>query len=102
MNAIIRGTTPTIKYTFNDVQVSTITAAYMTVQMGGRTLFEKELSDDTTGTNYIAWTLTQAETISMTGEYIMVMLNWLTDSGTRGASAESKFYITSNMKEVVI
>lgn len=27
MNAIIRGTTPTIKYTFNDVQVSTITSS---------------------------------------------------------------------------
>lgn len=102
MNAIIRGTTPTIKYTFNDIEVSDITAAYLTVKMSKQTLLEKDITAATIDEGFIAWTFTQAETISMTADHIHMQLNWKLSDGTRGASKDCKVYVVENMKEVVI
>ena len=33
MASIIRGTTPTLQYTFNDVTVANITSAYLTIKV---------------------------------------------------------------------
>ena len=99
MASIIRGTTPTLKYTFNTVDVEDITTAYLSIK--GATTLEKTLSEAIVGENYLAWTLTQAETLAF-GNRISVMVNWLLDDGTRGASKKKQIIIESNYKDVVI
>lgn len=99
MASIIRGTTPTIKYTFNTIKVEDITAAYLSVK--GATTLEKSLDVATVGEDYIAWTLSQAETLEL-GDSISVMVNWLLEDGTRGASTKKSFMIEENYKGVII
>lgn len=102
MSTIIRGTTPTIKYTFKTINAEDISVAYLTIKMGKETLLEKDLTSATVEEGYILWTLSQEETLAMTDEYIFVRLNWKLTDGTRGASSRSRFFIESNDKEVVI
>lgn len=102
MSTIIRGTTPSIKYTFKTIDAEDIAVAYLTIKMGGETLLEKDLTTATVEEGSILWTLTQEETLSMADEYIYVRLNWKLADGTRGASSRSRFFIESNDKEVVI
>lgn len=99
MARIIRGTTPTLKYIFKSVQVSDISTAYLTIK--AKTNIEKTLEEATVGTNYISWTLTQAETLSF-GDSITAMVNWKLNDGTRGASAKKTIIIEDNLKVVVI
>ena len=99
MASIIRGTTPTFKKTFDSVDVSKIVAAYLTVR--GKTSIEKGLSDAVIGEDYIAWTMTQADSLSF-GDVISVMVNWKLDDGTRGATEETTYMIKRNHKEVEI
>ena len=101
MSKIIRGTTPTISYTFKTVDVSKITDAFMTIKRNGIVAVEKALDDATVGEKSLSWTLTQAETLSVSGDAYM-MLNWKTNDGTRGASAETSVKFTPNHKEEVI
>ena len=99
MSRIIRGTTPTLKYVFKSVQVSDIVSAYLTIK--ANTSIEKTLSDAVVGTNYISWTLTQAETLAF-GNDVSVMLNWKLQDGTRGASEQKTIIISDNLKDSVI
>lgn len=62
---IIRGTTPTIRYTFHEVAVDTITDAYMTIEQDGRSICELELDDAVAGTDYLDWTLSQTQTLTL-------------------------------------
>lgn len=62
---IIRGTTPTIRYTFHEVSVDTITEAYLTIEQDGRNICELELDDATAGDNYLEWTLSQTQTLTL-------------------------------------
>lgn len=61
---IIRGTTPTIKFTFKTVDPQQIVTAYLTMKQG-ELVIEKNLADGTVGENYIEWRLSQAETVSL-------------------------------------
>ncbi len=99
MASIIRGTTPTFKYTFKTVDVSKITTAFLSIK--SKTDLEKDLSDAVVGADYLAWTLTQEETLSL-GDQISVMVNWKLQDGTRGASAKKQFIMDKNYKDVVI
>ena len=102
MANIIKGTTPTFKKTFNTVAVTDISAAYLSVKKGsGDTVLEKALSDATTGTNYIAWKLTQEETLAL-GDRISVMVNWKLSDGTRGATKKQEYFLETNYKNEVI
>lgn len=99
MASIIRGTTPTLKYTFNDIQVSDITAAYLTIK--AKETIEKDLSAATVGQKDLSWKLTQAETIDF-GDSISVMINWKLQDGTRGASEKTTIRVDENYKETEI
>ena len=99
MASIIRGTTPTLKYTFNDIQVSDITAAYLTIK--AKETIEKDLSVATVGQKDLSWKLTQAETIDF-GDSISVMINWKLQDGTRGASEKTTIRVDENYKETEI
>lgn len=102
MNAIIRGTTPSLKYTFSVVNVSEITSAYLTVKHEDNVVVEKSLADATVEESAITWKLTQEETLAFTDNLIKVMCNWKLEDGTRGASAETTIGVIDNQKNEVI
>lgn len=102
MSNIIRGTTPTIKYMFRTVSVSDITVAYLTIRMDGELVIQKDLADATIGDGFLAWTLTQEETLALLKQNTSVMLNWKTAAGLRGASKRTQIIIERNDIEEVI
>lgn len=83
MVKIIIGTTPTIKYKFSIVDPADFTEAIMTIKDSRKQeKLRKTLDEATVGTDYIEWTLTQEETLSLgTGSALSMMLNWLTTDG---------------------
>lgn len=101
MGYIISCTTPTIKYNFKVVDPAHITEAYLTITEGGETIIERDLTTATIGEHSLAWTLTQAETFEF-DKSVVVQLNWLTDSGVRGASEKVRIVISENLKNEVI
>lgn len=104
MVKIIIGTTPTIKYTFKIVDPADFAEAILTIKDSRKQeKLRKTLDTATVGTDYIEWTLTQEETLSLgTGSALSMMLNWLTHGGTRGASAEESVVAVNNhIREVM-
>ena len=104
MVKIILGTTPTIKYRFSIVDPSDFSEAIMTIKDSRKQeKLRKTLDEATVGTDYVEWTLTQEETLSLgTGSALSMMLNWLTTNGTRGASAEEAVVAVNNhIREVM-
>lgn len=104
MVKIIIGTTPTIKYTFNVVNPADFAEAIMTIKDSRKIeKLRKTLDEATVGTDYIEWTLTQEETLSLgTGSALSMMLNWLTNGGVRRASAEeSVIAVNNHIREVI-
>lgn len=101
MDKIIKGTTPTIKYTFMTIAVSDVTAAYLTITDGSN-IIEKDISTADVTSTSIGWTLSQAETLSLTSSMVTVRLNWKTNDGTRGASERAYVTVESNELDEVI
>lgn len=102
MTNIIIGTTPTITYKFKIVSPADLTKAILTIKCNGQVILEKTLADATVGEDSLSWTLTQQETLSIGTRSGKMMLNWLTNSGTRGASAETVITGVTNHKREVI
>lgn len=96
MAQIIRGTTPTFVFTFSKVSVADIVTAILTVKQSGEILIEKELSSATIGEKTLSWELTQEECLALNYGRSTVMINWLTQDGTRGASNEYSVDIVQN------
>lgn len=94
MANIIIGTTPTIKYRFNTIDVESITTAYMTIKKDGAVIVKR--SDPTVDENILSWTLTQEETLAIGTGVVKIMCNWLLADGTRGASHESEIRMKGN------
>lgn len=90
---IIRGTTPTIKFTFNVVDPANIAAAYLTIT--GQTVTEKDISSMTVGEDFVSWDFTQEETLAFTpGKEVAIQLRYRTTDG--------KAYATRRIRETVI
>lgn len=102
MTQIIIGTAPTIIYTFHVVSPADMTKAILTIKCNGQIILEKTLADATVGENSLSWTLTQQETLEIGTRSGKMMLNWLTNSGTRGASEETAIMGVTNHKREVI
>lgn len=107
--AIIRGTTPTIKYTFKTVTPSTISTAYLTVRQGqnsmdrGTTVFELTKTDMTTGTDYVSFKLTQAQTLLLKdGIPCDIQFRYKTSDGTAYATLHAKEDVIDINKEGAI
>lgn len=98
---VIKGTTPTIEYTFNTVQVSNIVVAILTFKKGDCVVVTKHLEDATAGEKTLSWTLTQEESLSLEGD-ARAMLNWRLADGTRGATPETLLTFTKNHVNEVI
>lgn len=102
MTQIIIGTTPTITYKFKIVSPADLTKAILTIKSIRQIILEKTLADAVVGEDSLSWTLTQSETLSIGTRTCKMMLNWLTASGTRGASAETVILGVNNHKREVI
>lgn len=99
---IIRGTTPTIIVTFNQVNVNDLTDGYLVIKQELQNVIQKPLTEATIENNYVSYTLTQEETLSLTsGVQGKLMFDWLVGS-TRGRSQVEKVCVTdSGMDEVI-
>lgn len=97
MIRIIRGTTPTITYTFKTITTSEITAAYLTIKQRDTVVVEKDIASAAIGNKDISWTLTQADTLLLaTHTDAGIMINWKLVDGTRGASEEKRITPVDN------
>ena len=100
MSEIVKWTTPSITYTFSVVRVSEITEAKLTITHRTGQII-KTLSDAEVGQSTLTWTLTQEETGAL-HNYVSIMLNYLLQDGTRGASEKSRVLIVGNDYNEVI
>lgn len=96
MAQIIRGTTPTIEFSFSQIDVTKLTAAILTVKQSGNVLIEKEMASATVGEASVSWELTQEECLLLNYGRATIMINWLLQDGTRGASNEYSVDIVQN------
>ena len=102
MAAIItKGTTPDIVYKFKTVDVSTLTKAIFTIKEGGSIVITKDLNDAQIVNNSLVWTLSQAETLSLTGNQTEGRLNWMVGD-KRSASKPMEIIVDDNHIEVEI
>lgn len=87
MAQIIRGTTPTLEFTFSDITVGNITTALLVAKQDSAAVFEKDLTAATVGEHSISWTLTQTDTFKFkSARAAEIVCDWKTDSGVRGRS----------------
>lgn len=89
MNGVIRGTTPTFRFTYDNVNVSAIVVAYLTIQYGSDIIIEKELKDAVIGEKTLSWKLTQAETLKLgqlSCKVVLVQCRFRLNDGSAGAS----------------
>lgn len=105
---IVIGTTPTIIFNnFQVVRVGEIKEAVLTIKQGGMysraVLIKRDLSTAEVSATEIAWTLTQEETLGLDPKaQAQVCMNFLTETGLRGASKAVNAYIEDNpLKEVM-
>lgn len=101
---IIRGTTPTLKFTFSKVSVNTITDGYLVIRQGRVNVIEVPLSESTeTGEDFISFTLTQAQTLALSsGAKASVFFDWVTSAGVRGRSVKVESCVGEAGKNEVI
>ena len=104
MEQIIRGTTPTVKFTFATVDVTTISVAFMSiVASDGTILLTKDITTAEVGEDYLAWTLTQTETLILPVHgKVQVWCDWRIAEGTRGRSNIAEYTIGVTGKNEVI
>lgn len=100
---LIRGTTPTIKFTFSQISPTDIREAYLVFKKQGLSVLEKSLGYADIEENCISFTLTQQETLAFTaGTRLTCCLDWLTADGTRGRSKTAEFCVDNSGKDEVI
>jgi len=102
---IVKGTTPTIEYFFNEIKATDITSAYLTVKESGKDVIERDISTSTVDSeaNSISWTLMQEETLPLNpGGTVIFFFDWLLVDGTRGRGEIAKFVVSPTGKNEVI
>ena len=109
--AIIRYTTPTLKFEYSDIDVTDITDAFLCLKQLNKTIIERDLTTATvvhetvgqTTANYISWTLTQTETAKLPrGTAVQIYCDWKLDDGTRGRSHLLTMPVEDSGKQEVI
>lgn len=103
--AIVRGTTPTIIFTFQTIDVSDIDTAYLVLKQWDATKISKDITSATVDADAgtLSWTLTQTESLTLeTSKKCSIMCDWLTSSGTRGRSIEKTESVENPGKDEVI
>ena len=104
--AIIRYTTPTLKFTFSEVEVADIAAAFLIVKQGGKTIIERDIETavvtNTQTEKSLAWKLTQDETKKLSKTQATIYCDWKLNDGTRGRSHVKTEQIEDTGKQEVI
>ena len=99
MSMLISGTTPTITFTFNEVDVSDISVAYLVIKVYGQTIIEKDITEAQADESTLSWTLTQAETLLLKpGATCRIGCDWKTSEGVRGRSVIGEYKIEASGK----
>lgn len=99
---IIRGTTPTIQYTFSQIAPAEIAVAYMVIKQDGRVVVEKSLADATVNENGLLFELSQEDTLALARRDGQILLDWKTANGTRGRGKVYEFSVGEPAKNEVI
>lgn len=103
MPCIIRGTTPTIKFCFKDVDVTDISVAYLTIKQLKRTKIEKDISSAIKIDKHLLWRLTQEETLSLAPRTsATIVCDWKLNTSLRGRSHELAVDVRDPGKDDVI
>lgn len=90
--AIIRGTTPTVRFTFGSVNPAQITDAYLVLKQQGQEVIRVEMEDAIVGEHTLSWVLTQEQTLALTaGKDTTIVCDWLLSTGVRGRSEEAVY-----------
>ena len=87
MSAIVRGTTPTIQYTFSTVDLTDLASAVLTISQR-ETVITLDLDDAAVDAAHgvLSWTLTQEDSLKLSpARTADIRLDWLLTNGTRGA-----------------
>jgi hypothetical protein len=100
---IMRGTTPTIRFTFSKVDVSEIEVLYVTAEQGGVILFEKTIDDATMGENYFDVHLSQDDTLAIDAKTkFSIQCRYRLTNGMAGGSKVYEIYGERVLREGVI
>ena len=100
---IIRGTTPTIMYAFNAIDVSSITAAYLVVKQNGERMIVTDKTQAPAADGSLTWKLAQADTLKLKhGVPALICCDWLLADGTRGIGRSVEASVTSSAIDEVI
>ena len=103
--AIVRGTTPTIIFSFKEITVSTITEAFLVVKQWDAAKITKDLDAGTVDSvaKTVSWKLTQSETLGLDQtKQAVITCDWLLTDGTRGRSVAKTECVENSGKDSVI
>ena len=90
--AIIRGTTPTVRFTFASVNPAQIMDAYLVLKQQGQEVVRIEMEDAIVGEHALSWVLSQEQTLALTpGKDTTIVCDWLLPTGVRGRSEEAVY-----------
>lgn len=99
---IIRFTTPTLKFTFSEINVADIATAYLVIKQNDRTVLERGLDSATADESSLSWTLTQEETGKLCKTDTSIVCDWKLLDGTRGRSkVKTEKVVNSGKNEVI-
>lgn len=103
MDVIIRGTTPTLKFTFSKVDTAEIVTAYLVIKQLDEIVVEKNMTAATIAEGSVSWTLTQSESLSLKNKVRAgIYCDWVLSDGTRGRSKYVECNIGDSGKNEVI
>lgn len=88
---IIRGTTPTIQFTFSQIDPTDIVTAYLVIKQDGVAMITKPLTEATVDGNAVSFVLSQEETLGLRRRSGTIVLDWKAANGVRGRSAVCDF-----------
>ena len=103
MATIIRGTTPTITFTFSDFNATDIVEAVFVIKQGGNTILQMDLSEADVDESTLTWYLTQENTFLLNSALGgIIVCDWLLDNGIRGRSEVFSFAVDNPAVEEIL
>ena len=99
---IVKGTTPTILYTFSKINHLTITDGVFVMKQGCKTVIEIPLEDATVDSDGVSFTLTQEQSLKLaSGQKARYMFDYMIGS-TRAQTNVTDEYIGEEGADYVI
>ena len=105
--AIIRYTTPTVRFMFSEIDIDDISVAYLTIKQNNNTVIEKDINSavitNTETEQSVAWKLTQDDTLKLAKNVnALIYCDWKLTDGTRGRShVRAEGVEDTGMQEVI-